>query len=370
MKGKTSTSFHRDISPPNILLSKRGEIKVTDFGLAKATMQLERTDPGVVKGKFSYLSPEAALGETVDARTDIFALGIVLWEMLAGRRLFLGETDYQTVKLVQQANIPSLSRLNPEVDQDLEHVLLTALSRDPAGRYGSAREFGDALAGYLFSKQLKVTSYDIANLVKEVVERKNKSRQPQEASIIDRLIQEELLRFTSIEDMGDGDPLETGEVPLSPEEVGGGATPLDATSFENPADWFSNDDEVHSAVAAASGADGGLGSQPGWHESGVESERPADLANLLEAEEEAPPPPAPPPAEPTPPPVAHTAEPTPPPPIPKTPATPQPPPDIAPPPAVPEPTLEPSGPSPILWVVLGVAALVLVGVVGVWFALS
>ncbi|MEM9191024.1 MAG: serine/threonine-protein kinase, partial [Myxococcota bacterium] len=93
-EGRALDIVHRDVSPPNILISKRGEVKLTDFGLAKATTQLEKTDPGVVKGKFSYLSPEAALGQPVDARADIFALGIVLWEMLAGRRLFLGETDY------------------------------------------------------------------------------------------------------------------------------------------------------------------------------------------------------------------------------------------------------------------------------------
>jgi serine/threonine protein kinase len=75
---------HRDISPPNILISKRGEVKVTDFGLAKASTQLEKTDPGVVKGKFSYLAPEAALGDAVDERADLFAMGIVLWEMIAG----------------------------------------------------------------------------------------------------------------------------------------------------------------------------------------------------------------------------------------------------------------------------------------------
>src|SRR5262245_29857927 len=103
---------HRDVSPPNILLSKRGEVKVTDFGLAKATTQLEKTDPGVVKGKFSYLSPEAAMGQAVDARADLFAVGIVIWEALAGRRLFLGESDYETVKRVQQAQVPSLSTFN------------------------------------------------------------------------------------------------------------------------------------------------------------------------------------------------------------------------------------------------------------------
>src|SRR3954465_5424266 len=90
---------HRDISPPNILISKRGEVKLVDFGLAKATSQLESTDPGVVKGKFSYLSPEAAAGLEVDHRADIFATGVILYELLTGRRLFLGDSDYHTVEL-------------------------------------------------------------------------------------------------------------------------------------------------------------------------------------------------------------------------------------------------------------------------------
>ena len=77
-----------------------------DFGLAKANSQIESTDPGVVKGKFSYLSPEAASGQEVDHRADVFAVGIILWEMLTGKRLFYGETDYQTVELVRQARDP------------------------------------------------------------------------------------------------------------------------------------------------------------------------------------------------------------------------------------------------------------------------
>ncbi|NLY95464.1 MAG: serine/threonine protein kinase [Myxococcales bacterium] len=230
-EGNTSPVIHRDISPPNILISKRGEVKVTDFGLAKATTQISKTDPGVVKGKFSYLSPEAASGLEVDVRTDIFAMGIVLWEMIAGRRLFLGDNDYQTVKLVQQANVPRLSRLHPDVDAELESILDRALARDPAQRFQSAREFGDALAGYLFSHQLKVTSYDIASLVKEALaETKDKPKAPQ--SLIDKLIQEELGRFTSLE--GKGQEESDGSLPLVADSVGGG--------FENPADWFSDDD--------------------------------------------------------------------------------------------------------------------------------
>lgn len=276
--GEEMDIVHRDVSPPNILVSRRGEVKVTDFGLAKATTQLEKTDPGVVKGKFSYLSPEAARGENVDERADIFALGIVLWEMLAGRRLFLGETDYQTVKLVQQAQVPSLSRINPQVDEEFEGVLAKALTNDPNQRYQTAREFEDELAGYLFSHKMKVTATDIANLVKSILAQAQEEAPPtpsNQQSIIDKLIQEELLRFTSLDDIADPSVAST----LSPDDVDG-AMPLDAGLFENPADWFSDDADVAAALDSNSGED----SVPGWRESGLES-----LAEL-EGEDPAPPP--------------------------------------------------------------------------------
>ncbi|MFT5352938.1 MAG: serine/threonine protein kinase [Polyangiales bacterium] len=262
--GNEMDLVHRDVSPPNILISKRGETKVTDFGLAKATTQLEKTDPGVVKGKFSYLSPEAAEGKPVDARADVFALAIVLWEMLAGRRLFLGETDYQTVKLVQEANVPSISRIRPEVDADFEAVLAKGLSRDPDERFQSARDFGDALAGYLFGHQMKVTSYDIANLVKATLEADTGATAPtssKQQSIIDKLIKEELFRFTSLDDI---DEVDLGKE-ASPASKSDGAMPLDAGLFENPADWFSGDDEVHGALASPPGDESGQ-----WRESGIE----------------------------------------------------------------------------------------------------
>ncbi len=220
---------HRDVSPPNIMLTKRGEVKLTDFGLAKATTQLEKTDPGVVKGKFSYLSPEAALGKEVDARADVFALGVVLWEMLAGKRLFFGENDYQTVKLIQKAHVPSLSLLNAGVDEVLEEIVNKALARDPDVRFQSAQDMGNALADYLFSHQRRVTAYDIANLVNHTIATPVSVVAPARTpGRIDRLIQEELQKFTSIDSMAE--PL-GHVVNFDTRQSLAGASPLNANVF-------------------------------------------------------------------------------------------------------------------------------------------
>jgi serine/threonine-protein kinase len=190
---------HRDISPPNILLSKNGEVKLVDFGLAKANSQIESTDPGVVKGKFSYLSPEAASGVEVDHRADVFAVGIILWELFTGRRLFYGETDYQTVELVRQARVPSLAALNSDIESELEQVVRKALARDPEERYQNANDLGDALAQYLFSHRMKVTARDISNLVKDAQMEmmRKRSAEPKE-SLIDALILDEMQKMTSL----------------------------------------------------------------------------------------------------------------------------------------------------------------------------
>lgn len=193
--GRLLKIVHRDVSPPNILISRAGEVKLTDFGLAKAVTQLELTDPGIVKGKFSYLSPEAAEGKEVDHRADIFAVGTVLFELLTNRRLFLGKTDLETVELVQKAEIPSVSRLNADVPSELERVLLRALARDPKKRYTSCNELANDLAEFLFARSMKVTSYDLAQFAKRVFE------QDDSESMEDRigaLIQEEILNLSTI----------------------------------------------------------------------------------------------------------------------------------------------------------------------------
>ncbi|MFI5308234.1 MAG: serine/threonine protein kinase [Polyangiales bacterium] len=272
---------HRDISPPNIMVTQRGEVKLADFGLAKASTQIQTTDPGVVKGKFSYLSPEATLGDAVDARADIFALGIVLWEMLAGKRLFWGENDYATVKLVQKANVPRLAPLNREVDEAFEEVLLKALARDKNARYQNARDFGGALSDYLYRHQLNVTSYDLANLVKSVTNDELRST-GDELSLIDRLIQEELDESVGIGSQSGSIPKQqsSAEMQLRAGE-----------SYEDPASWFSDDADVAGRRTAASAEPEREAPQSGsWRESGIPPEispPPQPAAALRDSEVEA-----------------------------------------------------------------------------------
>jgi serine/threonine-protein kinase len=190
---------HRDMSPPNVLVTKFGEVKIVDFGLAKANSQLEKSEPGIIKGKFSYLSPEAAMGQDVDARTDVFAVGIILWELLAGQRLFLGETDFQTVKKVQASQVPSISQINKRVPQDLERIINRSLARDPAQRYPTARSLGQDLSKFMFRYGVAVSTFDIENLVQGALRERSRYR-PHQASIIDKLIEEALFEFTSLTD--------------------------------------------------------------------------------------------------------------------------------------------------------------------------
>jgi serine/threonine protein kinase len=238
-EGEPLTIVHRDISPPNVLISREGEIKLVDFGLAKAASQAVFTDPGIVKGKFAYLSPEAALGQPVDFRTDIFATGIVLWEMIAGRRLFDGKNDLETVKMVRAAEVPPLGEYNADVEPQLESILRRALARDPDQRYQSSEQFGHELASYLAQNKLLVTSYDIAVLVKRVLSEKARVTRPPEVlnsgvKQIAEAIQKELGDFRSVEDLDD---LERAEFKSVAESDPGSSLNILPDAI-NPSEWM------------------------------------------------------------------------------------------------------------------------------------
>jgi serine/threonine-protein kinase len=209
---------HRDISPPNILVSHSGEVKLTDFGLAKAMTQAELTDPGIVKGKFSYLSPESLDGRTVDFRADIFSIGIVLWELLANRRLFLGNNEIDTAKMVEKAEVPSLTLLNDEVPEELDQMVRKALARDPRKRYHSAQEMGDDLMQFLFSRGLKVTSYDLSEFLRSIFAMDEVAEENISQDRISALISEEILSLSMMRYAGRNLPVD-GSAPIRIEEL-------------------------------------------------------------------------------------------------------------------------------------------------------
>ncbi|HET6148751.1 MAG TPA: serine/threonine-protein kinase [Polyangia bacterium] len=151
MDGRALSIVHRDVTPSNIMLQRTGTVKILDFGIAQATnfaRQVE-TGGGRVKGKLAYLSPEQVRIEELDGRSDVFALGVVLWEMLTGRRLFSADNEFLTMRNVLTQPIPAPSSIRPEVPRPLDDIVARALERERGKRYPDAREMADALERYL-----------------------------------------------------------------------------------------------------------------------------------------------------------------------------------------------------------------------------
>jgi hypothetical protein len=159
---------HRDISPQNILVTFEGGVKVIDFGVAKAAGRAQHTRTGALKGKYGYMSPEQVAGSEVDGRSDIFALGIVLHELLTGRRLFKADSDVQTLARVRECDVPPPSRLNPQLPLGLDAIVLQALAKDPDLRFRTAQEFRLALEDWLIQGRMSASSAHLAEFLKLV----------------------------------------------------------------------------------------------------------------------------------------------------------------------------------------------------------
>jgi serine/threonine protein kinase len=160
--------IHRDISPQNILVSWEGEVKIVDFGIAKAAMRAFETESGVIKGKFYYMSPEQARGDQLDNRTDIFSTGICLYEMLTGATLYREEDDVTLLSRVRRAEIDPPTSIRADIPLDLERIVMKALARDPRRRYQSAHRFQMALSSFLYSLGRPYSRVQLGHLVRDL----------------------------------------------------------------------------------------------------------------------------------------------------------------------------------------------------------
>jgi serine/threonine protein kinase len=159
---------HRDISPQNIIVSFDGVVKILDFGIAKAANKIVTTRHGQLKGKYAYMSPEQCNGLEVDHRSDIFALGTLLYELTVCTRLFKGDTDIQTIKNVSEARITPPSQVRPGFPRDLEEIILKALAVDLNERYASGRALQQALEDFLGNHRMKTGGLQLANYMHEI----------------------------------------------------------------------------------------------------------------------------------------------------------------------------------------------------------
>lgn len=162
--------IHRDISPSNIFISWLGEVKLGDFGIARAAVRRGHTEGGALKGKYGYMAPEQVSDSAVDSRADVFAVGVVLAELLMIRRLFYAKNDLEVLLQVRDARLDRLDRYGARIPPDLRAILESALARDPNMRYQTAAAFRDALHRYLFDHRRMVRSDDVRNFLMRLTE--------------------------------------------------------------------------------------------------------------------------------------------------------------------------------------------------------
>ncbi len=261
--GNDLNIVHRDVSPQNILVSYEGEVKIIDFGIAKAANKASRTQAGILKGKFGYMSPEQVRGLPLDGRSDIFSTGIILYELLTGERLFVGESDFSTLEKVRNVEILPPTTYNRKIPDDLEKIVLKALSKDPDDRYKTSYDMQEDLQRFLILNKSNFGRKDLATYMKRAfktdIEReleRHKQYDEMTKSLEEDLREDALQSFPST-------PTVPGRVPP--------ALPRQAEPLNQPAmveEFEEDDDEIETMVvdARAAGLDNILKkqrSQPG-----------------------------------------------------------------------------------------------------------
>ncbi|MBW1811200.1 MAG: protein kinase [Deltaproteobacteria bacterium] len=189
--GKPMNVIHRDVSRQNIIVLFSGRVKLVDFGIAAASERIHETRTGVTKGKLSYMSPEQCLGKTIDPRTDIFSLGIVLWEVLAGRRLFKHKVDLHTLKAIVSGDLPSIRQFRPEVSTELESIAMRALKHEPKDRFASIERMGEALKLYIKNSGARVGEFHLGQFYLKAMPERIKTKQQLLEELASREVQPE-----------------------------------------------------------------------------------------------------------------------------------------------------------------------------------
>lgn len=235
-QGEPLGIIHRDVSPQNILISYEGEVKVIDFGIARAASKNQQTQVGVLKGKFGYMSPEQALGEDIDHRSDIFAVGVLLWEMLTARRLFHADSDFATLERVRSGEILPPSAKNPRVPPEVDRIVMRALDRDRTTRYQWASEMADDLRAFLAQSQpaftdRRLSDWMCANWPEDVEEERTKAKEFQQFVTAQDVLRyteklyeelgEELLDADELEDLEEATRVFSAEEMGLPQQVAG-----------------------------------------------------------------------------------------------------------------------------------------------------
>lgn len=211
--GESLGIVHRDVSPSNVLLSTRGDVKLVDFGIAQAAQQEHQTKAGTLKGKYGYMSPEQVVGGEVTAASDIFASGIVLAEMLMGRRLFAAPNELDVLLMVRDVQLGRLDRFGGDIPPDLLAIVRQCLRKAPHERFMSAAELRDALGDWLYNHRKRVGTKDVAEIVSKYVDQA-------------RFRQMEILKATrATAAMSAVHPDDEGGIPL-------GLAPSDASSLD------------------------------------------------------------------------------------------------------------------------------------------
>jgi serine/threonine protein kinase len=166
--GRQLSLVHRDVSPQNVLVSFEGEVKLIDFGIAKAAGTGAKTPAGILKGKLGYMSPEQVRGLQADRRSDVFSCGIVLYELLTGERLFVGDSDYSTLEKVRNVEILPPSTYNRKIPDELERIVLKALSKEVEDRYQNAIDLHDELQAFVYTAGEFYSRKDLAGWMKKI----------------------------------------------------------------------------------------------------------------------------------------------------------------------------------------------------------